>query len=48
MISVLDLVERGVKRAEALGASEAEVYIVREESLSVKGSVRGVESMGKL
>lgn len=45
MISVLDLVERGVKRAEVLGASEAEVYVVREESLSVKGSVRGVESV---
>lgn len=43
MVDVLTLVERGVRRAEALGATEAEVYAVREGSLTVMGSVRGVE-----
>jgi PmbA protein len=39
------LVERGVRRAEVLGATEAEVYAVREETLTVRGNVRGVESI---
>jgi len=43
VVDVLTLVERGVRRAEALGATEAEVYAVREGSLTVIGSVRGVE-----
>ncbi len=39
------LVEKGVKKAHELGASEAEIYIVRRVSLSLAASGRGVEKL---
>ena len=44
-MNIVEIVERGVRKAESLGVSEAEVYVVREHSMSVAGDVRGVESI---
>ncbi|MEL9941193.1 MAG: TldD/PmbA family protein [Ignisphaera sp.] len=44
-MDLIDMVVKGVRKAEQLGASEAEVYIVREYSTSITGDSRGVESI---
>jgi len=39
------LIEKGIKKAHELGASEAEIYVVRRVSLSLTASGRGVEKL---
>ena len=45
MVDVIEAVERGLRKAESLGASEAEVYVVKESSTTIKASFKGVESI---
>ncbi|MCS7111053.1 MAG: TldD/PmbA family protein [Ignisphaera sp.] len=39
------IVERGLKKAEMLGGSEAEIFIVRELSTSILGTRKGLENI---
>jgi PmbA protein len=45
MVNPISIIERGLRKAESLGVSEAEVYVVKESSVTVKGASKGVESV---
>uniref|UniRef100_A0A7C2ZRB4 TldD/PmbA family protein n=1 Tax=Ignisphaera aggregans TaxID=334771 RepID=A0A7C2ZRB4_9CREN len=47
MIDVERIVEKGIKTAEGLGASEAEIHVVENSSVSIVATRRGIESVGR-
>ncbi|MEM4627303.1 MAG: DNA gyrase modulator, partial [Ignisphaera sp.] len=44
-MDIVNIVERGLKKACLLGASEAEVFVVKESSTSILGTVKGLENI---
>jgi len=44
-VDIAGIIERGLRKAEVLGASEAEIFIAREVSTSITGTVKGLENI---
>ncbi len=44
-MDIARVIERGLRKAELLGVSEAEVFIVKEISTSILGTVKGLENI---